>query len=401
MPETMLTFCKYAGAFAILCGALSKSLLAKNREEELAARTVHFDSRSPEFDRLVGRKPSYEYLATGRADLLGAHEGAVFLEHGSQDSSPILSRSPCLIFTTKPHKDKTGAEIAQVKRLIIDGPRKGDLQTLFTSENLVNGATLGYDGRLYFCFQGGLEATAASGIYSVDPHNCSDKRSVTDSWIEEDGYGPTLNYNSPNDVVARPDGSVWFTDPSYASAQGLTKKASLGEWVWRWDAKSKTSAVVADGFTRPNGLVFSPDGKTAYVTDTGYDLGYGGPKDPAGPRSVYAFDVIKDRFLANRRLIYVADRGIPDGIKVDAQGNIYTGCADGVHVLSGDGVLLGKITPSGENPAANLAFGKGKWRSKLYILDETSVIAVDLPGTRGAPVGTERKSPGPVCKKSE
>lgn len=272
----------------------------------------------------------------------------------------------------------------------------------------------------------------------MDPHNCSDKRSVTDSWIEEDGYGPTLNYNSPNDVVARPDGSVWFTDPSYASAQGLTKKASLGEWVWRWDAESKTSAVVADGFTRPNGLVFSPDGKTAYVTDTGYDLGYGGPKDPAGPRSVYAFDVIKDRFLANRRLIYVpsstsnhdpnpdpisltltliltipnlvplslpypkvADRGIPDGIKVDAQGNIYTGCADGVHVLSGDGVLLGKITPSGENPAANLAFGKGKWRSKLYILDETSVIAVDLPGTRGAPVGTERKSPGPVCKKSE
>ena len=102
MPENMLTFCKYAGAFAILCGALSKSLLAKNREEELAAKTVHFDSRSPEFDRLVGRKPSYEYLATGRADLLGAHEGAVFLEHGSQDSSPILSRSPCLIFTTKP-----------------------------------------------------------------------------------------------------------------------------------------------------------------------------------------------------------------------------------------------------------------------------------------------------------
>lgn len=234
----------------------------------------------------------------------------------------------------------------------------------------------------------------------MDPHNCSDRRTVTDSWIEKDEYGPTLHYNSPNDVVARPDGSVWFTDPSYASAQGLTKKASLGEWVWRWDAKSKTSAVVADGFTRPNGLVFAPDGKTAYVTDTGYELGYA-PEDPAGPRSVYAFDVVNNRFLANRRLIYVADRGIPDGIKVDARGNIYTGCADGVHVLSRDGVLLGKITPSGANPAANLAFGKGKWRSKLYILDETSVIAVDLPGTRGAPVGAERKPSGPVCKKSE
>ena len=201
----------------------------------------------------------------------------------------------------------------------------------------------------------------------MDPHNCSDRRNVTNSWIEEDEYGPTLHYNSPNDVVTRLDGSVWFTDPSYAFAQNITKKQSLGEWVWRWDAKSKTSAVVADGFTRPNGLVFAPNGKTAYVTDTGYDLGYA-PKDPAGPRSIYAFDVVNNRFLANRRLIYVADRGIPDGIKVDAQGNIYTGCLDGVHVLSRDGVLLGKITPSGEDAVANLAFGKGKWRSKLYMV---------------------------------
>ena len=64
-----------------------------------------------------------------------------------------------------------------------------------------------------------------------------------------------------------------------------------------------------------------------------------------------------------------------------------------MHVLSRDGVLLGKITPSGKDAVANLAFGKGKWRSKLYILDETSVIAIDLPGTRGAPVGKERKPP--------
>ena len=227
----------------------------------------------------------------------------------------------------------------------------------------------------------------------MDPHNCGDRQDVTNSWTEEDD-GSVLHYNSPNDVVTRPDGSVWFTDPSYAFAQGLTDERKLGEWVWRWDAQSKTSAVVADGFTRPNGLVFAPNGKTAYVTDTGFDLGTGpGTEDPAGPRSIYAFDVVNNRFLANRRLIYVADRGIPDGIKVDAQGNIYTGCGDGVHVLSRDGVLLGKITPSGKDAVANLAFGKGKWRSKLYILDETSVIAIDLPGTRGAPVGKERKPP--------
>ena len=178
-----------------------------------------------------------------------------------------------------------------------------------------------------------------------------------------------------------------------AHVQGLTNTPSLGEWVWRWDAKSNTSSVVADGFNRPNGLVFSPDEKTLYVTDTGYATGLSSPddQDPAGPRSVYAFDVIKRRYLTNRRLIYVADRGTPDGIKVDAHGRIYTGCNDGAHVLSRHGVLLGKIKLKGKSPASNLAFGKGKWRSTLYILDESSVTAVTLPGTRGAPVGLERK----------
>jgi hypothetical protein len=144
----MLTFCKYAAfvALVMLC------------EQARSENTVHFESLSPEFDRLVGPTPSYEYLATGKAEELGAHEGAVFLEHGSQSL-----RSPCLIFTTKP-QDKAGNNVAQIKRVIIDGPRKGKVDTLFTSENLVNGATLGFDGRLYFCFQGGLE-TSASGIY--------------------------------------------------------------------------------------------------------------------------------------------------------------------------------------------------------------------------------------------
>ena len=77
--------------------------------------------------------------------------------------------------------------------------------------------------------------------------------------------------------------------------------------------------------------------------------------------------------------------------KVDARGRIYVGCGDGVHVLSRDGELLGKIKLPGKDPAANLAFGKGKHRSTLYVLDETSVTAVELPGTRGARVGRERK----------
>ena len=79
------------------------------------------------------------------------------------------------------------------------------------------------------------------------------------------------------------------------------------------------------------------------------------------------------------------------GPEVDARGRLYVGCGDGVHVLSRDGGLLGKIKLPGKDPAANLAFGKGKHRSTLYVLDETSVTAVELPGTRGARVGRERK----------
>lgn len=116
-------------------------------------------------------------------------------------------------------------------------------------------------------------------------------------------------FNSPNDVVVRfADGSVWFTDPSYASTQGLRGPPVLGEWVFRHtpaDARNKAcTEVVADGFCRPNGLVFSPDESILYVTDTGYATG--GGLDAANPRSIYAFDVTDGgRRLSNRRLIYV------------------------------------------------------------------------------------------------
>lgn len=157
------------------------------------------------------------------------------------------------------------------------------------------------------------------------------------------------------------------------------------------DGKTGRATPVADGFARPNGLAFSPDERTLYVTDSGFATGRGHEMDVSAPRRVEAFTVVKKRILTNRRLLHVADTGIPDGIKVDARGRLYVGCGDGVHVLSRDGELLGKIKLPGKDPAANLAFGKGKHRSTLYVLDETSVTAVELPGTRGARVGRERK----------
>merc|ERR1719316_787744 len=110
-------------------------------------------------------------------------------------------------------------KVVDIKRLALAGPECGEVTVLHTSANCANGGTLGFDGRLYFCFQG-PQATAdkyyAAGIFSVDPHDFSDWCKVVDSWSDDCDGWKTLHFNSPNDVVVRSDGSVWFTDPSYA-----------------------------------------------------------------------------------------------------------------------------------------------------------------------------------------
>ena len=213
------------------------------RECKSGLSDVEFESRSREFNRITGSSTGYPAapvfeIFKGEHVLgsspLRAHEGPVFLEHGATPAAAFASGAgdddaPCLIFVTKPYPEvepgflKGTKQVAQIKRLIVGGPHKGRVDTLFESENLVNGATLGPDGRIYFCFQGGIVAGSApvrhlpSGIYSVDPHNSSDVRTVTDSaW--NDGVNGSMGsgyYNSPNDVVVkRDDASVWFTDPS-------------------------------------------------------------------------------------------------------------------------------------------------------------------------------------------
>lgn len=357
-----------------------------------------FDARTDAFRKIIGDDPVFSVLAEGPAEKLCAHEAATFLEYGAGGY-----HHPCLIFTTKPYVDAVGQKVVDIKRLALAGPSCGKVDVLHTSGNCANGGTLGFDGRLYFCFQGpkGPKANTdqyyPAGIFSVDPHDFTDWRKTVDQWSDGgDGWEP-LHFNSPNDVVMRSDGSVWFTDPSYAHAQGLSPPPQLGEWVWRYDLQTNACDVVADGFARPNGIVFSPNEEILYVTDTGWITGWSSRLiDPAGPRSIYAFDVCcKGRRLQNRRLLYTADKGIPDGIAVDALGNIYTGCADGVHVISPDGTLLGKILCKGcEGGAANLCFGQGSLSHKLYILAEAAIICVDCKGVVGAPVGKESREGG-------
>ncbi|EIE18639.1 calcium-dependent phosphotriesterase, partial [Coccomyxa subellipsoidea C-169] len=143
-----------------------------------------------------------------------------------------------------------------------------------------------------------------------------------------------LQFNSPNDVVVSSDGVIYFTDPSYGLQQKFRTMMQVGDYVWRFNARTGDTAIVDQTFLKPNGVVLSPDGRVAYITDTGCkdaNASDGGQCTAADtPRSIYAFDILKSILLANKRLFAVPDVGTPDGIKVDLQGNVWTGVGDGV-----------------------------------------------------------------------
>jgi gluconolactonase len=179
--------------------------------------------------------------------------------------------------------------------------------------------------------------------------------------------------NSPNDVVVRSDGSVWFTDPSYGidhDYEGLRQERELdGCHVYRVDPGTAEVTRVADDFARPNGLAFSPDESRLYIADTG------ATHDPDGPRHIRAFDVIDDRTLSGGEVFAVCDAGIFDGFRFDEDGRLWTSAGDGVHCFDPDGTLIGKIRVP--EAVANVCFG-GAHRNRLFMTATSSVYAVYL-----------------------
>jgi gluconolactonase len=173
--------------------------------------------------------------------------------------------------------------------------------------------------------------------------------------------------NSPNDVVVKSDGSVYFTDPPYGIAADKQEQPKQG--VYRIFPDGKEIAMVVDDFEMPNGLAFSPDEKHLYIDDS-------------SARHIRIFDVKNDGSLTNGRIFIdmnINEPGLPDGMKVDAAGHIFCTGPGGVWVINSDGKHLGTIiTPE---IAANCAWGGKDWKS-LYITATTSiyVIRVNIPG---------------------
>jgi gluconolactonase len=181
--------------------------------------------------------------------------------------------------------------------------------------------------------------------------------------------------NSPNDVVVKSDGSIWFTDPPYGIAsdhEGHKAESELGKnYVFRFDPQSQTLDIVSSDVEEPNGLAFSPDESLLYVSDTSAAL----RRDGGGNHHILRFDVVDGVRLQNPQVFAVIEHGLADGFRIDTRGWIYTSSADAVLVFHPDGALLAKI-PVPEK-IGNLTFGGAK-RDELFICASTSLYRIRL-----------------------
>jgi len=188
-------------------------------------------------------------------------------------------------------------------------------------------------------------------------------------------------FNSPNDVVVKRDGSVWFTDPSYgidSEYEGDASPPEIGSNdVYRLDPASGDVTRVATDFVQPNGLAFSPDESLLYVVDTGLT------HVDDGPHHVRRFAVSSNgQSLTGGDVFATCPKGLYDGLRVDVHGNVWLSAGDGVHCHASDGSLLGRILIP--EAVANLCFG-GPKRNRLFITATTSLYSVFLNTRAAAP----------------
>ncbi|CAK7201512.1 hypothetical protein SEUCBS139899_004218 [Sporothrix eucalyptigena] len=326
---------------------------------------------------LFGPAPKLELLHENN-DYPFAHEAGVFIAKDntlwvtsnqyaarSHEVTAASATSGKAIQITKVHLPETGSTTVKCEEI---NP---------TGIEMANGGVNYSDNAVLFCSQGTKESEGGLVIMDTAPPYAT-------SLLVSSFYGRP--FNSVNDVVvSRKDGAVWFTDPNYGHEQGIRLQPSLPNQVYRFDPATNHIRAMADGFGRPNGICFSPDEQTVYITDTDWIHG-DGTTDLARASTIYAFDVAVyhgQPFLVNRRLFAMADTGIPDGIKCDVHGNVYSGCGDGINIWSPGGILLGKIRVEGG--AANFCFGRN---GEIFILNENRLWRATLAdSTKGALLG--------------
>jgi len=233
----------------------------------------------------------------------------------------------------------------------------GSVSVFRTPCNYANGHTVDRQGRLVSCEHGGrrVSRTEIDGSITV----------IADSY-----QGKRLN--SPNDVVVKSDGSIWFTDPPFgilSDYEGHKASPENGFNVYRVDEASGAITCVADDFIRPNGLAFSADEKKLYIVECA------GGRIKGAPSNIRVFDVSESGKLANSKVFADCTAGRFDGMRFDADGRLWAATDDGVHCLEKDSTLIGKVKIP--EICSNVVFG-GPKRNMLYICATNSLYGVLL-----------------------
>jgi len=225
--------------------------------------------------------------------------------------------------------------------------RQDGLKVWRQESHNANGNTVDLEGRLVTCEHGSRTVTRTGKAGRVETIAATYK-------------GKRLN--SPNDVVVKRDGTIWFTDPPYGIRPEMAEQTA--NHVFRLDRGAAEPVAVVSDFSRPNGLCFSPDEALLYIADS----------DPK-IHHVRRFRVKPDNTLEGGEVFVTVSPGVPDGMRVDRDGRLYSTAGDGVHIFSPEGKLLGKIrTPE---TAANCTFGGPDGRT-LFITAHTAVWQVRL-----------------------
>lgn len=288
-----------------------------------------FEIIDPAFKRYVLPNVSVKQLATG----FDWVEGPVWFGDAN-----------CLLFSDIPNN-----------RILRWSPDTG-ISTYRSPSNFSNGHTRDHEGRLVSCEHGARRVTRTE----------HDGRTTI---LAKSFDGKPLN--SPNDVVVKSDGTIWFSDPHYGIMTDYEGHKALQEndcVVYCFDPRNDTLRQMVTDMNCPNGLAFSPDESLLYVADTGRMF----ENDPC---QIRAYPVAPDNTLGSGADFHTINPGLADGFRVDVHGNLWSSAADGVHCISPEGELLGKILVP--ELVSNVCFG-GLAKHQLYITATTSLYRVSL-----------------------
>ncbi|EMD32368.1 hypothetical protein CERSUDRAFT_108812 [Gelatoporia subvermispora B] len=325
----------------------------------------------PDFLSVLGSTPSIRVVASN-ADFAFAHEAPIWVPETDEVFFASNDGGPLGMSDLNHNNQVSKISLKEVESALqASGSSTAPVNVTVTKLDLpdtiqmTNGGTGPFRGSLVLVTSGrGPLPPSVALVNPSPPHNTT--------ILLDNFFG--RQFNSLNDVKIHPgSGVLFFTDSAYGFLNQFRGPLAIPNQVYRFDPETRSVRVVADQFDKNNGVAFSQDGKTAFVTDTGAQGGFLGINQTE-PATIYKYDVDPTtQAFTNRRVFAYTDAGIPDGIQLDSKGNVYSGCGDGTHVWSPDGTLIGKFFLG--TVTANMIFaGKGR----LVIMGETAVYLAQI-----------------------